>query len=230
MLERHGDLTTPEAIARAADEAIHNDVRERFLATELAGLQKAVGGAQVLAKMAKDYAARMIENQKAGGLRPTQYAAAEVRAGKAAEAALKKGDIEEAVKQKRFQLIQHAATRAAYDAQAEVQTTVAAFKAIADAKPSQLQTRNIDLVNAARSILAEYGVGMRGKNPRQYMEAVKTYDPELFATLEPMLQDAEHGAKPLADLTVGELRALRDDIESLWYLARRCLLYTSRCV
>lgn len=221
MLERYGELSTPEAIAKAADEAIHNDVRGRFIATELAGLQKAVGGAQTLAKMAKDYAARMIENQKAGGLRPTQYAAAEVRAGKAAEVALKKGDIEEAVKQKRFQLIQHAATRAAYEAQAEVQTTVAAFKAVADAKPSQLQTRNIDLVNAARAILAEFGVGMRGKNPRAYMEAVKAYDPELFATLEPMLQDAEQGAKPLADLTVGELRALRDDIESLWYLARR---------
>lgn len=221
MLERYGDLSSPEAIARAADEAIHNDVRGRFIATELAGLQKAVGGAQVLAKMAKDYAARMIENQKAGGLRPTQYAAAEVRAGKAAEAALKKGDIEEAIKQKRFQLIQHAATRAAYEAQAEVQTTAAAFKALADAKPEQLKTRNIDLVNAARAILAEYGVDMRGKNPRQYMEAVKAYDPELFATLEPMLLDAEQGAKPLADLTVGELRALRDDIESLWYLARR---------
>lgn len=221
MLERYGDLSTPEAIAKAADEAIHNDVRGRFIATELAGLQKAVGGAQALAKMAKDYAARMIENQKAGGLRPTQYAAAEVRAGKAAEAALKKGDIEEAVKQKRFQLIQHAATRAAYEAQSEMQSTVAAFKAIADAKPSQLQTRNIDLVNAARAILAEFGVGMRGKNPRAYMEAVKAYDPELFATLEPMLQDAEQGAKPLVDLTVGELRALRDDIESLWYLARR---------
>lgn len=221
MLEQYGELSSPEAIARAADEAIHNDVRGRFVATELAGLQKAMGGAQVLAKMAKDYAARMIENQKAGGLRPTQYAAAEVRAGKAAEAALKKGDIEEAIRQKRFQLIQHAATRAAYGAQAEVQSTVAAFKAIADAKPEQLRTRNVDLVNAAHAILAEHGVGMRGKQPRQYMDAVKAYDPELFATLEPMLQDAEQGAKPLADLTVGELRALRDDIESLWYLARR---------
>ncbi len=222
MLERYGELATPEAIAKAADEAIHNDVRGRFLATELAGLQKAVGGAQVLAKMAKDYAARMIENAKAGGLRPTQYAAAEARAGKAAENALKKGNIEEAIRQKRFQLIQHAATRAAYEAQAEAQRIAATFKGIADAKTEQVaKARNLDIVNAARAILAEYGVGMRGKNPRQYMEAVKSYDPELFAVLEPMLLDAEQNAKPLADLTVGELRALSDNIESLWYLARR---------
>lgn len=221
MLEQYGDLSSPEAIAKAADQAIHNDVRTRFLATELAGLQKAVGSAQELSRMAKDYAGRMIEQARAGGLRPTQYAAAEVRAGKAAEAALKSGNIQEAIRQKRFQLIQHAAARAAYEAQSEVRAAVASFKSIAAAKPEQLKARNTDLVNAARAILAEYGVGMRGKNPRAYMDAVKAYDPELYAVLEPMLLDAEQTAKPLGDLTVGELRALRDNIESLWYLARR---------
>lgn len=222
MLEQYGDLASPEAIARAADEAIHNDVRGRFIATELAGLQKAVGGAQALNQMAKDYAARLIEKQKAGGLRPTQYAAAAARAGKAAEDALRRGDLAEAIKQKRYQLIQHAATRAAYEAQAEAQSTVAAFRAIADAKTAQVaKTRNMDIVNAARAILAAYGVGMRGKHPRAYMEAVKAYDPELYAVLEPMLLDAEQTARPLDELTVGELRALRDNIESLWYLARR---------
>jgi len=222
MLERHGDLTSPEGIAKAADEAIHNDVRTRFLATELAGLQKAVGGARVLAQMAKDYAAKLIGKTKAGAIRPTQYAAAEVRAGRAAEAALKKGDIAEAIRQKRFQMINHAATRAAYEAQDEVQKTAGFFRAVATGGAETVgKTRNMDIVNAARAILAEYGVGMRGKNPRAYMEAVKAYDPELFAVLEPMLQDAEQGAKPFTDLTVGELRALRDNIESLWYLARR---------
>lgn len=219
MLERYGDLSSPEAVAKAADQAIHNDVRGRFIATELAGLQNAVGGAQALSRMAKELAGKMIDNAKAGALRPAQYAAAAVRAGKAAEAALKRGDIQEAAKQKRFQLIQHAATRAAYDAQAEVQAIGARFKTIAGTAADQ--TRNVDLVNATRAILAEYGVGMRGKNPRGYLESVRAYDPELFATLEPVLQDAEQNAKPLADLTVAELRALRDHVESLWYLARR---------
>lgn len=221
MLEQYGDLSSPEAIAKAADEAIHNDVRLRFLATELAGLQKALGSTQALAKMAKDYAAALIGKTKLGELRPTQYAAAEVRAGKAAEEALRKGKSDEAVKQKRYQIINHTATRAAYDAQAEMDKTVGFFRGIADAKAEQLKSRNIDLVNAARSILAEHGVGMRGKRPREYMEAVKAYDPELFAVLEPMLLDAELTAKPLAQMTVAEVRALRDNIESLWYLAKR---------
>lgn len=222
MLEQHADLSSPQAIARAADAAIHNDVRTRFLATELAGLRKAVGGALELARMAKEQAARIVDNTPAGKLRPAQFAAAEVRAGKAAEEALRRGEVEEAARQKRFQLINHAATRAAYEAQAEAAKTLALFRSIADGSAETVgKSRNMDLVNTARAILAEYGVGMRGKNPRAYMDAVKAYDPELFATIEPMLQDAEEGAKPLDDLTIGELRALRDNVDSLWYLSRR---------
>ena len=222
MLERYGDLSSPEAIGRAADAAIHNDARARFLATELAGLQNAVGGERVLARMAKDYAAQVIARTHVADLRPARHAAAEVRAGKAAEAALKRGDIREAIKQKRFQVIQHATTRAAYDAKDEAQKTIARFRDIADAKTEQVaKTRNLDIANAARAILAEHGVGMRGKTPRSYMEAVRAYDPELYAVLEPALLEAEQNAKPLDLLTVDELRALRDNIESLWHLARR---------
>ncbi|MDO9597266.1 MAG: hypothetical protein Q7J47_06050 [Azoarcus sp.] len=222
MLERFGDMTSAESIARAADEAIHNDVRLRFLSTELAGLQKAMGSAQMLTQMAKDYAARLIDRAPAGKLRPTKYAAAEVKAGKAADAALKAGNVQEAINQKRLQMINHAATQAAYQAQAEAQKTVARLRQIANAGTEQVtKTRNADIANAARAILAEYGVGARGNRAREYMDAVRSYDPELYQVLEPMLLDAESTAKPIDDLTVGELRALRDNIESLWYLARR---------
>jgi hypothetical protein len=39
MLERYGDLATQEGIERAAQEAVHNDARGKFLAAELAALQ-----------------------------------------------------------------------------------------------------------------------------------------------------------------------------------------------
>jgi len=222
MLETHGDLTSREALARAADQAIHSDVRTRFLATELAGLQKAVGGAQALARMAKDYAAKLIERSPTGKIQPGRYAAAEVRAGKAAEDAMRRGDTAEAIKQKRFQIINHAATRAAYDAVAEVQKAAAMFATVAKGTAQEVgKTRNMDIVNAARAILADYGVGMRGKRPREYMDAVKAYDPELYAVLEPMMIEAEQDARPWEELTMSQFRALRDTVESLWYLARR---------
>jgi hypothetical protein len=42
LLERYGDLTTPKGIERAADEAIHNEARANFVATELRALEDGV--------------------------------------------------------------------------------------------------------------------------------------------------------------------------------------------
>jgi hypothetical protein len=41
MLERYGDITSPEALETAANEATHNAARARFVATELNALQTA---------------------------------------------------------------------------------------------------------------------------------------------------------------------------------------------
>ncbi|HMM73682.1 MAG TPA: hypothetical protein PKC22_15930, partial [Rhodocyclaceae bacterium] len=43
MLQEHGELASPEAIAVAADAAIHNAARARFVATEANALAKATG-------------------------------------------------------------------------------------------------------------------------------------------------------------------------------------------
>jgi hypothetical protein len=42
LLERYGDLTTPQGIERAANEAVHNEARAKFVATELKALQEGV--------------------------------------------------------------------------------------------------------------------------------------------------------------------------------------------
>lgn len=222
MLEQHGELATPDAINRAADAAIHNDVRTRMIATELAGLQKALGSALTLSRMAKDYARQVVGRTKVKELRPNKFATDAARAGKNAEAAMRKGDRDTAVTEKRNQLINHATTKAAYEAQDEVKTIVQRFRKIATTKVDNLKnSHNMDLVNAARAVLAEYGVGARGQSPREYLDLVKEYDPELYAALEPDLLMAQQQARALDQLTVDELRALSDQVESIWYLARR---------
>lgn len=120
MLEQFGDLSSPEAIEKAADKAIHNDARARFVATEANALAKATGQRKVLASAAKEFARAMIARLKVRDIKPGQYANAEVRAAKAAEKASKSGDLATAAAEKRNQLIQNYATRAAYDAQENV--------------------------------------------------------------------------------------------------------------
>ena len=114
MLERHGDLASPDALARAADAAIHNDARARMVATELDALARATGKPRVMMQAAREYARQMVDRLLVRNVKPGQYAAAEARAGKAATQAMKAGDIEQAAAEKRNQLVQNQATRAAH--------------------------------------------------------------------------------------------------------------------
>lgn len=136
MLQEYGDLSTPAGLERAADAAIHNEARAKFIATELKMMQAAmsvregVEGAKhtvdVLKTAAKEYATAAIAKLKLRDIRPHQYAAAEVRAAKAA---VKAGsDLEQATLHKRNQLINNYATKIAYAAQDEVKSAVEYFK------------------------------------------------------------------------------------------------------
>jgi len=117
MLERYGDITSPEAMQAAAEQAVHNDVRMRFVATEVKAAAKATGSVRELMRAAKRYAEQLIGRQPVGKLRPDLYTAAERRAAKAfAEA---KTPAEAAIA-KRNQLLNMASTKAARDAQTEM--------------------------------------------------------------------------------------------------------------
>lgn len=120
MLEKHGEVATPEALAQAADDAVHNAIRTRFIATELKALNKALGPARELAKAAKDVAEATIAGKTIGSLSERQYTVAESRAGKEAMKRLAAGDVEGAAIAKRDQLLNNALARAARDAQAAV--------------------------------------------------------------------------------------------------------------
>lgn len=128
MLERYGDLTDPADMARAADREVHNEARARFVATELKALSKATGQKQVLAKAAKEFAAETIARTKVRDLKPAQFTAAEGRAAKAAEAALSNGKLIEAATEKRNQLVNVYAARAAMEAVREIDSGVKYLK------------------------------------------------------------------------------------------------------
>lgn len=121
MLEEFGELSSPEAIARSADKAIHNEVRTRFIATEANALAKAAGQRSVLAPAAKAFAAAMINRLRVRDVRPSLYANAEARAAKASDKARRAGDMATAAAEKRNQLVQNYAARAAHLARESVE-------------------------------------------------------------------------------------------------------------
>jgi hypothetical protein len=230
MMQEHGDIASKEALDRAADEAVHNELRARVIANELKALAKAnkvketasTGRStiDVMAQAARQYALQVIARQQIKNLRPAQYAAAEARSAKLAQQSL--GDVAEAAMHKRNQLVNNYATKAAYDAHKEVKKGVEFFRKIAAGERDKMsKTRDWGVVQAARAILAEYGVGQKGEAAQSYLKAVADNDPGTYQVLRDKVDALTMNAKPLNQLTVEEFRGLEEEIQSLWYLAKR---------
>jgi hypothetical protein len=122
MLERHGELSSPEAITDAADAAVFNAARGRMVATEASALAKALGKRGVLLAAAREFAMNSINRIRVRDVQPGQYLRAQARAAKAALKAEKAGDIATAAAEKRNQLAQVELARAAQEAKEYVAT------------------------------------------------------------------------------------------------------------
>ncbi len=224
MLEQFGELTTPEGIERAADQAVYNDVRARFVAAEYNAIARATGKPKMLAEAAKAMASNMISRLTLSNIKPHVYAAAEARAGRAAAKAMKAGDTEAAAVEKRNQVINAHASVAAKQAIAEAQEAMKLFRAVMRGSDKKTVARGLDpdVVNAAREILGMYGIGERSASrAADYVQVLARNNPEMYAVLQPSIEAASMMAKPVDQLTIEQLRGLRDEIQAMMHLARR---------
>lgn len=223
MLEQFGDLSSEEAIKKAADKAIHNDVRARLVATELAALEKATGKRTTLASAAKEYAAAMIARLKVRDIKPGQYASGEVRAAKATEKASKAGDLATAAAEKRNQLINTYATRAAYDAQEEVEKGLRYLKTFESA--SKRKGLDADYTDQIDALLERFDLrkGQSNKSIDKRKALAEWLTAQQDAGLEPDIPQQlvnEAFRKSYKDMTVEELRGLIDTIKQIEHLGR----------
>lgn len=224
MLEQHGELATPEAIERSADLAIHNEVRARLVASELNAIHRMSGKPKILATAAKEYAGKMINRLMLANVKPHLYAAAKARAARASEKAFKTGDLQAAAVEKRNELINAYAAVAAKEALTESRATVKYFNSLTKGSDKKTVQRGMDpdVLNAARFILGAYGVGERSaQRAADYLDVLRRNNPELSKVLEPSIQATLANARPLEQLTIEQLRGLREEIEAMAHLAKR---------
>ena len=229
MLQEHGDLATPAGLERAADAAIHNDARARFVATELRALQKSMAVREqvpgqkstvdVLTRAAREYAAATIARLKVRDIRPKQYAAAEVRSAKAAAKA--SGDLAQAALHKRNQLINLYATKAAYAAQDEVKAAVAYFKRF----DTPSKTLDPEYSQQIEALLERFDLRASTslKTLDRRASLVEWVQSQVEQGMEPdippeLLQEANR--KSFKDMTVEEVRGLRDTVKQIEHLGR----------
>lgn len=223
MLERHGDISSPEALAEAANEALANEARARLVATELKAVTKATGSPAMLAKAARLAAEQMVAAKTLRNLRPDLAAASANRARKAANTAMAKGDTAAAAAAKRTEILQVQLERAQRNAQKEHDKALANFKKIFKGTNEKIaKSRDLAMVNAARAVLSRYGLAPNtgAANAQAYMALLADYDGTLSADIKSILQGLP-AAQDFRDLTVEQFRGMRDTVNGLYYLSRR---------
>ncbi|MDQ5904132.1 MAG: hypothetical protein QG672_1725 [Pseudomonadota bacterium] len=223
MIERHGDLASPEALARAADRAIHNDVRARMVATELDALAKATGRPRVMMQAAREYARQMVDRLLVRNVKPGQYAAAEARAGKAATQAMKAGDLEHAAAEKRNQLVQNQAARAAHRVLDEIEAGLRYLKKF-DGDGTR-KSIDADYLEQIDTLLERFdlrkGQSMRAIDKRTAL--AKWIEERANEGTEPDIPEwlqAEAARTHCKNLTVEQFRGLIDSVRQIEHLGR----------
>lgn len=237
MLEKYGDLTNPQRMESAVNEAIHNQARARFVATELNALRKAIGKPKVLIEAARDFAKRIIEGKKIRDIRPSVYEAAERKAaaeakkamaGQTARKATAKtkavegkapGNLAEAALHKRNELIQGYAAKAAYQAQTEVEKGVRYLKRILDSS-----TIDQGYKDQIADLLDRYDLRkISAKEARKRVSLADWIKDQEEQGLSPVISDElrnEANRKPYQDMTVAEFRSLVDAVKNIEHLGR----------
>jgi len=107
MLEEHDELSNPDAMQEAVDRAIHNEIRAKFIGVELRHLAKSQQPVRVMQEAARRAALQILEKMQLKNIRPQDFMAAEAKASRAADTALRKGDIATATASKEQQLLQN---------------------------------------------------------------------------------------------------------------------------
>ena len=216
MLERHGELATPEAISEAADMAAHNDLRLRVLATEYNALAQASGGARLVQSAARQLAAQAIGQKRIRDLSPAQYTRMETRAAKAALAAMKKGDIATAAAEKRNQVLQASLARAAHEAKVEVKKLAMMLRRMSRLNPKHIDIKEREQIEALLErfdLRDQSGRAIdRKQSLAEWVQAQREQGIE--PDIAPEMLD-ELKRQPWQTLTVDELRGLVDTVRQI---------------
>lgn len=221
MLAEYSDLLDPASIELEIQKALHNEARARFVAVELRYLAKATQPARLMIQAAKTAAKSIIGNKIISEIRPRDYTLAEARASKESIKASKAGKTTEAAKAKQNQLLNNQLSLEAVNARKEIDKAIDGFAKIFKGDAKMAKNRNIDLVNAARYILGHYGLGPRDVDPAKFVEQLKSYNPDLYADIEPILLESTAGPRNYKKLTLNEFRQMKEIVDALWYQSKR---------
>lgn len=232
-----GLLDTPE-VSEKALEALHNDKKARLLRLQLEALAEHAlpklmeAGKMLIRRVPSDEQVRTqarntINGKKMADIRPIIYQRAEVKASRMAADAYAKGDIPLAFEHKRNEIYNHQLYLEAKKVQKFQERAEKLFDKVSKADEKLAKSYNMDMVNAARAVLATYGIGDETASPESFLQVMAQNDKDTYEVISALVGYATQNAKNLDDMTYEEYEGLFQSVNSLWELARESRKFTT---
>lgn len=232
LVEEYGDPLTDGTLPAKAITSIHTEARDRVTRLELEelqrrdpaalkGLLRRFGGRVPVTADVQRQADRMLSDRTIKSIRPVEFQRAEVKAAKEAIAAAVKGEWVQAAEAKIRERLASALYRAAVSAGEEIEKAQTRYAKMFRPDDVLAKTRDLNLVNAARAVLARVGLGRADKRAEEYLAAVEAYDPETFEALKPLVISDVPARDDARDLTLAEFRTVDEQAMGLWNQSKR---------
>lgn len=228
---RFPDIMTEQDIPEEAIKALHNQKRSYILRkeleymfannpTETKGLIRKITRRVPSDREVKAYASQIIGKENLKNIKPNIYYRAEVKNARMAGELFAKGDFDGAFEAKRKEYLNHELYMSALEATDNMTNSFKDFKKFNKKNDEIVKTRDSDIVNAGRAILAAYGLGKKGKSPIDFLAQIKDYDKDMYENISAIISDVMSKAKDISAIDYNTFVAMKDTLDALWSLAK----------
>jgi hypothetical protein len=238
MTDEHMSKAYPDLIEdqqglnAEAINAVHNKAHEQKLRMELEHLAtnnmpvlkdviRRVTRRVPVSAVVKEQAKKIIGGTKVSEIKPHRYRQLEIKWAKKAGELLAKGDIDGAFDAKRKEYLNYELYRAADAAVIDIEKSSKKMRQLLKKSDADLaKTRDVDYVNAAKSLLAAYGVGRTDKSPAEYLSSLQKYDPEGYNAIMSLINDSLAQKDNFANINYDVFTDLKETVEAIWDLSK----------
>jgi len=168
----------------------------------------------------QEQASAMINDIAVKDLKPYKYRQAEAKFSRDASKAFVKGDIEAAFEAKRLEYLNFELFRQSLKEQEQLNSDMEFFKKLFKSDEKLAKSRDTDIINAGRAILAEFGITKKDKTASQWLSKMKEYDRTRYNQLQILIKASTENAKPIDEITFGKFKQVSDSVKALWELAK----------
>lgn len=221
-----------DEIPEEVQEAVHIEQRSKVLAKEFDLLRndprflkqsiKRVARRPATVEQVRSSARRIIGNMAVGDIKQAKLLRAEIKAANEAATLLAKGDVEGAIAAKERELLMHEMYRASIEVMHSIEKSKVRAKMLARSDEKLSKTRDMGVVLAARSIMAEIGLApkLEGRIEEAKRNLAK-YDPAGLAVAERLENVVMADGGHYLTMPASQFMEVVDGVESLWKMAKR---------